>query len=417
MNFTPEDQVKSYLYLHDGIEITGRNADKFIADLEPMKANWPRRDFNDQGVLSSAYCTLAEAYFQKKNHEKAIELMQEGIEEIHQLSNYAYEVLSSMHRQLGHYYVYANQDDDALKNLRLHVFYLCISHTHYNVREFYSFRSVSEFSLKDLRDNTITLADPDTFNDVVDSLIYPWLYAQRQDLQTDLEFKEADLLQEAWSYARIRCFAFNKPLPTIENPTPKPYSDRAEYSNTLMWSHYTNYHRGFCVRYQFPSSLTHEDIVNKRVLVMGEVKYVDNVPMDTASFNLQKAFFTKNKDWSYEHEKRLLYYDTETTEKYHPVPVPEDSVTDVYFGVRCTDEDKKSIIDALKGKNVKYHRMVIDLNDIYCLLPKDFDPVTLKDIVITKTEKKEDVCKPQLKCIPKLIKSAFKCLKGDNTEE
>ena len=41
MNFTPEDQVKSYLYLHDGIKITGRNADQFIADLEPMKANWP----------------------------------------------------------------------------------------------------------------------------------------------------------------------------------------------------------------------------------------------------------------------------------------------------------------------------------------------------------------------------------------
>lgn len=416
MNFTPEDQVKSYLYLHDGIKITGRNADQFIADLEPMKANWPRRDFTDQGVLSSAYCTLAEAYFQKKNIDKAIDLMQDGIEEINQLSKHAYNVLSSMHRQLAHYYVYANQDNDALKNLRLHVFYLCISHTHYNVREFYSFRSVNEFSLKDLRDNTITLADPDTFNDVVDSLIQPWLYAQRQDLRTDLELKEANLLQEAWGYARIRCFAFNKPLPTNDNPMPKPYSDRAEYSNTLMWSHYTSIHKGFCVRYQFPSTLTHEDLVNKRVLVMGEVKYVENVPMDTETFDLQRAFFTKSKDWSYEHEKRLLYYDIDTTEKYHPVPVPENSITDVYFGVRCSDEDKKKIIDALKGKNVKYHRMVIDLNDIYRLLPKDFDPVTLKDIVITKAEKKEKLCKPQLNCIPKLIKAAFKCVNGDKKE-
>lgn len=416
MDFTPEDQVKSYLYLHDGTEITECNADQFIGDLEPMKTNWPRRDYRDKGVLSSVYCTLAEAYFKKKNIVKAIELMQEGIEEIHQLSNYAYGVLSTMYKQLGHYYVYANQDEDALKNFRLHVFYLCISHTHYNVREFYSFRSVSEYSLKDLRDNTITLADPDTFNDVVDSLIHPWFYAQRQDLRTDLELKEADMLQEAWGYARIRCFAFNRPLPTMENPNPKPYSDRAEYSNTLMWSHYTNNHQGFCVRYQFPSTLTHEDLANKRVLVMGEVQYVENVPMDTESFDLQKAFFTKSKDWSYEHEKRLLYYDIDTTEKYHSVTVPEDSITDVYFGVRCSDEDKKSIVDTLKGKNVNYHRMVVDLNDIYRLLPKDFDPVTLKDIVITKAEKKEEFCKPQLKCIPKLIKSAFNCLTGDKTE-
>ena len=191
MQFTPEEQVKSYLFLHENEKITPRNADQIISDLEPMKPQWPRRDFTDQGVLASAFCTLAEAYFQKSNYNKAIKLMLEGIDEIHQLSDYGYSVLSSMHKQLGHYYVWVKQEGDALKQMRLHVFYTCISHTHYNVREFFSFRTVSEYSLKDLRENTITLADPNTFNDVVDSLIHPWFYAQGQDLRSEFEKKEA----------------------------------------------------------------------------------------------------------------------------------------------------------------------------------------------------------------------------------
>ena len=410
MNFTPEQQVKSYLYLHEGVSITPRNADQIIADLEPMKPNWPRNGFLDQGPLAAAFSTLAEAYFQKKNYTMAIELMKEGIVEIHQLSNYAYAVLAKMHKQLGHYYVWTNQDDDALEQLRHFVFYTCISHKHYNVREFYSFRSVNEHSLKDLKDNTITLADPETFNDVVDSLIQPWLWAQSQNLTDPHEIKEAALLRKAWGFARIRCFVYNKPLPTNNNPIPKPYSDRAEYSNTLMWSHYTNNHEGFCAKYQFPASLTMKNPVDKKVLVMGEVDYVDNVPMTTETFTLQKAFFTKSKDWNYEHEKRLLFYDTVTTEQYHAIPVPDDSVTDIYFGVKCTDEDKKRVIDVLAGKNVKYHQMMIDLNDIYRLLPKDIDPVTLK-VVKQSPLPIEEKCVPKLCCLKKIVKAIFKCNK------
>lgn len=374
MTFTPSEQVAAFLYLNSNVTVTKGNADYFISNLEPMRADWPRRDFTQCHILANAYQTLAAAYFCKGDYGKAVTLLEDGIAEVIQLSEHSYKILGGLHHYLGHVHVCAGNDADALANFREFVFYSVISHTHYNVREFYSFRSVSKFSLKDLEQSTITMADPDTFNDVVDCLITPWMWAQSQDLKKPEEIKEAELLQEAWSYVRIRCFAFNKPLPTMENPTPKPYTDREEYSNTLMWSHYANMHQGFCIRYQFPATLTHEDLRNKQVLVMGEVQYVDNVSMASETFTLQKAFFTKSKDWSYEHEKRLLYYDLADTPQYNEVSVPEDSVTDIYFGVRCPEKDRQSIIAALKGKNVKYHQMVVDLNDIYRLLARDYNP-------------------------------------------
>lgn len=401
LTLTPQEEVGCFLYLNSGKSISAHNADYFIQNLEPLRGSWPRRNWPDRDVLSAAYKTLSAAYFCKKNYVKAVQLLEDGIMEINAISDHAYQILLEMHQMAGQYYIYVGDKAKALSHFRHQVFYSCLSNTHYNVREFYSFRTVSEHSLKDLRESHLTLGTPENFNDVVDSLIYPWLWAQSQDLTKPEEIEAARLLHQAWGYARIRCFAYNKPLPTPDNYNPKPYTDKEEYSNTLMWSHYTDMHKGFCAKYQFSSKLTHEDLVNKRALTLGEVQYVDSFPMNREKIDRNIAFFTKSKDWEYEHEKRLLYYDVNSTELYHEVSIPEDSLTDIYFGVRCSDNDKQRIIDALKGRNVNYHQMVIDLNDIYRLLAKDYNTNKPRKKV---TEKKSVECNPSICCVKKIAK-------------
>ena len=401
LTLTPQEEVGCFLYLNDGKSVTKQNADYFIQHLEPLRANWPRRSWPDRDVLSSAYKTLSAAYFCKNEYAKAVQLLEDGLDEINAISDHAYQILLEMHQMAGQYYIYLGDKEKALSHFRHHVFYSCLSNTHYNVREFYSFRTVSEYSLKDLRESHLTLGTPEKFNDVVDSLVYPWLWGQAHDLTKPEEQEASLLLHQAWSYARIRCFAYNKPLPTSDNPVPKPYTDKEEYSNTLMWAHYTDMHKGFCAKYQFSSQLTHEDLVNKRALTLGEVQYVDSFRMDKPVIDRNIAFFTKSKDWEYEHEKRLLYYDVNSTELYHELSIPNDCLTDIYFGVRCSDNDKEKIINALRGKNIRYHQMVIDLNDIYRLLAKDYDPLTKRTIVV---EKKEEKCNPRFGCIKKIAK-------------
>ena len=123
--------------------------------------------------------------------------------------------------------------------------------------------------------------------------------------------------------------------------------------------------------------------------------------MNKSTIDRNVAFFTKSKDWEYEHEKRLLYYDVNSTELYHEISIPQDSLTDIYFGVRCSDNDIEKVITALRGKKVKYHKMVIDLNDIYRLHARDYDPNTKRSIV---AEQKEEKCNPRLECVKKLAK-------------
>lgn len=92
---------------------------------------------------------------------------------------------------------------------------------------------------------------------------------------------------------------------------------------------------------------------------------------------IQDAFFTKHESWSYEHEMRLIYFDKdETSDSYHKEPMLDGMITDVYFGVRCEDSDKRRIIEALKGRTVKYHQMEVDPEHLYRLEEVPIDPST-----------------------------------------
>lgn len=51
---SPADKVIAFLVANAGKEINAAGADYFIDALEPMKADWPRRDFRDKGHLAKS---------------------------------------------------------------------------------------------------------------------------------------------------------------------------------------------------------------------------------------------------------------------------------------------------------------------------------------------------------------------------
>ena len=90
-----------------------------------------------------------------------------------------------------------------------------------------------------------------------------------------------------------------------------------------------------------------------------------------------EAMFTKHESWYYEHEMRLIYYDKDNTpDPYQKVPMPDGMITDIYFGVNCKESDKLRIIEALKGRTVKYHQMEVDPEHLYRLKEVPIDPST-----------------------------------------
>lgn len=88
----------------------------------------------------------------------------------------------------------------------------------------------------------------------------------------------------------IRVFCFSK---TFQNP--------------LMWGHYGNSHKGFCVGYDLNDILNIPK--NKDNLCFGEVSYTDDIPL-LSNEDIEKgaALYYKSSDWEKENEFRATIY-------------------------------------------------------------------------------------------------------------
>ena len=150
---------------------------------------------------------------------------------------------------------------------------------------------------------------------------------------------------------RVSCFAQS------------PYS-------MLMWSHYADNHRGFCIEYEIPTySDEYSDIFNNLYPVI----YTDtrtnlaNVCLDwQASGELKTehlwgfykyALLSKSLDWKYQQEWRLISYDDFLSDDTYQCKFFK--ISRVYLGNRMQASERKKIIGICKERNIPYVGMNI----------------------------------------------------------
>ncbi len=103
-----------------------------------------------------------------------------------------------------------------------------------------------------------------------------------------------------------------------------------EHDNLLMWAHYGDSYRGFCLEFRtdiepFKSKLRRVDYVDD----IPEISLVPFVRDRDASQLIEKAYCTKSRSWAYEKEWRAIHHEAGTLYKYTP-----DALKAVYFGPR-----------------------------------------------------------------------------------
>jgi hypothetical protein len=116
-------------------------------------------------------------------------------------------------------------------------------------------------------------------------------------------------------------------------------------SNLLMWAHYANSYRGYCLEYY-----TNQDPFSK----IKHVQYTKCIPtfdilgfISKPSSNLiSNLFVTKSIDWKYEKEWRLLHAEAGTEYVY-----PANSLKAIYFGPRISLQYQEIICLILNGQN------------------------------------------------------------------
>ncbi|SRR5258706_13710030 len=105
-----------------------------------------------------------------------------------------------------------------------------------------------------------------------------------------------------------------------------------EIKNILMWSHYADGHRGFCLEFDtkyFPSS-------SKLIKVIYSSSYPTFSPEDffKAPLKLGEPLYTKSKDWEHEEEWRLIMKKGNSSFEYNA-----KALTAIYFGCWALKEN------------------------------------------------------------------------------
>ncbi|MDO6804017.1 DUF2971 domain-containing protein [Wenyingzhuangia sp. 1_MG-2023] len=164
----------------------------------------------------------------------------------------------------------------------------------------------------------------------------------------------------------------------------------AKFDNKLMWAYYGDQHYGCVIE------LSKLYINKPNGLKEGRVDYHENLYPRTNSLDvllygetpeirdlmIKDVIFSKRSIWNYEEEYRLMYsenygnirfeHNFQTNEKsliasnqtdqlFTDVPISEDFIKSITFGVRVTDEKIKEMKEHLKSNNVncKLFKMIM----------------------------------------------------------
>ena len=124
-----------------------------------------------------------------------------------------------------------------------------------------------------------------------------------------------------------------------------------DFDNELLWSHYSDSHKGFCLEFKNEQELS--NIVRTRKVIYQNQRHIQ---LDFCSRNVlrsyEKLVFTKGKIWDYEKEWRIVY---DIGNKTYPFP---GKLTKVIFGCKTEDLNIKFVMNKF-GDSVKYKKMEI----------------------------------------------------------
>ena len=139
------------------------------------------------------------------------------------------------------------------------------------------------------------------------------------------------------------------------------YSLSKTFDNELLWAYYASGHTGFAIEYDIDvleQSLNYNNYAKH--LYKFDVEYLNDVPqIDISTIRgneaiemLKRFIGTKSSSWAHEKEVRLIF------ENIGLLEIDYKAVTAIYFGCRMPDSDIDYIMEKLKGRRLKYYKMV-----------------------------------------------------------
>ena len=240
----------------------------------------------------------------------------------------------------------------------------------------YKYRTFSEYSLLNFRNDTIWMTNPVNFNDPFDSI----------SIDSDISLKE---LYDIWGnnikqmvmndgrkdvdrdiYDKYKSIISQEKLEELNKIIKWMTTERTQHTfkvaclsetntSVLLWSHYSNDHKGFCIEYD-GQEIYNSKLIKKRFF---PVKYIDKnegrTPISALALDYPGLYsvLCKTNEWSYEKEWRICF-GIEENIKYNNIQLPKS--TGVYIGAKMPDEHRKTIINIAEAKSIPIYQEVLE---------------------------------------------------------
>ncbi|MBW5377752.1 DUF2971 domain-containing protein [Brachyspira pilosicoli] len=144
-----------------------------------------------------------------------------------------------------------------------------------------------------------------------------------------------------------------------------------------MWSHYSDKHKGICIEYNITSIFSRTNFILKKINynkifrnddiknyllsnnnIFGNISNNENKKI----YNIIDTFIVKSKEWEYEDEYRILFYDEKNENPNgRSIDLPIKSIC---FGIQTSKEDKElvyNIVNSINEKRIDYNNDIIKL--------------------------------------------------------
>ncbi|MBA2858331.1 hypothetical protein HNP93_001032 [Methanococcus maripaludis] len=225
----------------------------------------------------------------------------------------------------------------------------------------YRYRPIKNKFLKELKNGNIWISSADNLNDPfecmykIGSSAFLEIYAKAHGIAPSPEIKiETENI----------CRSLLENDKSIESLKKSTYiCCFSEFNDSkLMWSHYADGHKGFCIEYDFKNEQTEEELIYSLFPIIYREELFDLVPHLLRNDNpnplieIYLAMF-KEISWSYEHEWRIIFPEHF---EYGSGPKKGPVITAIYMGSNITESNKKKLIKIAKEKDIHIYQMEID---------------------------------------------------------
>ncbi|MBC7776541.1 MAG: DUF2971 domain-containing protein [Phycisphaerae bacterium] len=204
-----------------------------------------------------------------------------------------------------------------------------------------------ERDLRSLERNSLFASSIDSLNDPCEAMVFGDNLKKEMELVSQLLGRKKPDLSE---------FQTDDLLSNL-NEKYGIYSLAGRYNHELLWAHYANSHKGFCIEYSL-NDLKHgysnEDLYTFQVvyppeppqLSLSEILGGNHVAV------IQKVTGHKSGHWKYEDETRIVF-NKPGPRHYHP-----KAITGIYFGLRMPPKIRDEIMRRLSGRGLKFYEIL-----------------------------------------------------------